>query len=162
WDMRVEGPAGNPASQFGPYFAVKAYDTDATQPKPGFPANALLGAWGVDATTGEVLYQDTTTGFLTAPGPTVAFGAWNHFGMELNFGTHTYRFLLNNAQVGPSIGFVDNANYNSVLNSFNDAAIVTEIAAPGALGAQTGTAYFDNFTVEDGPCGVPEPSTLAL
>ena len=34
----------------------------------------LLGSLGVDATTGEVLYQAPGTGFLTAAGPIVAFG----------------------------------------------------------------------------------------
>ena len=168
WDMRVEGPAGNPSTQFGPFFGVKAYDTDATNPIPGFPAgNALLGSLGVDATTGEVLYQDPAViggvqGSLEPLGPTVAFGAWNHYGMELNFNTHTYRMMVNNVQAGPSFGFVDSPNFMTALDSFTDAPIETEIAAAGAMGATTGTAYFDNFKVEDGPCPVPEPSTIAL
>ena len=155
WDMRVEGPAGDVNTQFGPFMGVRAYDDDANK-------LGVLGTWGVDATTGEVLIQDAGTGFLDAPGPTVAFGAWNHYGMELNFNTHSYRVLLNNAQVGPSIGFVDQNNVVGGLNEFTDADIATFIAAAGNAGAATGVGYFDNFTVEDGPCQVPEPSTLAL
>jgi hypothetical protein len=155
WDMRVEGPAGNPNAQFGPFMGVRAYDDDANK-------LGVLGTWGVDATTGEVLIQDAGTGFLDAPGPTVAFGAWNHYGMELNFLTHSYRVMLNNVQIGPSIGFVDQNNVPGGLNEFTDADIATFVAAAGAAAAQTGTAYFDNFTVEDGPCPVPEPSTLVL
>jgi hypothetical protein len=154
WDMRVNGPAGNVNNQFGPFMGVKSYDDDAN-------SLGVLGTWGVDATTGEVLVQDAGTGFLDAPGPVVALGTWNHYGMELNFNTHSYRVLLNNVQVGPSIGFVDQNNVVGGLNEFTDADIATFIAAAGAAGAQTGTAFFDNFTVEDGPC-VPEPGTLAL
>jgi hypothetical protein len=155
WDMRVDGPAGDPNSQFGPFMGVKSYDDDTNK-------LGVLGTWGVDATTGEVLIQDAGTGFLDAPGPTVAFGAWNHYGMELNFNTHSYRVMLNNVQIGPSIGFVDQNNIPGGLNEFTDADIATFIAAAGSLGAATGVGYFDNFKVEDGPCTVPEPSTLAL
>jgi PEP-CTERM motif len=155
WDMLVQGTGLDPNTNSGPFMGVKAYDDDANK-------LGLLGAWGVDATTGEVLYQAANTREIVAPGPIVALGTWNNFDMELNFFTHTYRFLLNNVQIGPSIGFVDQNNVVGGLNEFTDADIAATVSAAGAAGVQTGTAYFDNFRVEDGPCPVPEPSTIGL
>ena len=154
WSMRVQGPAGDVNTKLGPFFGVRAYDDDT------IPLG-LLGSLGVDATTGEVLYQAAGTGDLTPAGPTVAFGAWNDYGIELNYFTHSYRFLLNGSQIGGPIGFVDNGMVVGGLNSFNDANITAANAAAGSLAQLTGTAYFDNFRIEDGPC-VPEPSTIAL
>jgi hypothetical protein len=155
WDMRVEGPAGNVGAQFGPFMGITAFDDDAIQ-------LGTLGSLGVDATTGDVLYQAADSGVLTETGSVVNFGAWNHYGIELNYFTKTYRFMLNNVQLTAPIGFVDENNVPGGLPRFTDADITAVVAAPGALAAQTGTAYFDNFKVEDGPCPVPEPSTIAL
>jgi hypothetical protein len=92
WDMRVEQTIG-PQDTFGPFFGVEAYDDD------GNPVG-LLGSLGVDATTGDVLYQAADTGFLTETGSLVNFGDWNRFHIKLDYSTHQYSVFLNNAMLG--------------------------------------------------------------
>jgi hypothetical protein len=149
WDMRVEQTTGA-AGTFGPFFGVEAYADSAVAP-------GLLGSLGVDATTGNVLYQATGTGALTATGSTVTFGQWNHFDIELDYSTDQYTISLNFTDLG-TFGFVDPG-----LNNFSDADI-SALAAAGNAASQalTGTAYYDNFLVREGPCPIPEPATAAL
>jgi hypothetical protein len=161
WDMRVE-QAATPALSFGPFFGVEAYDDDAA-------SIGLLASLGVDAATGEVLFQEGGNGFFVAPGPTVTFGAWNHFTILLDYLEHDFEVYVNMAQVNTnplvSDEFVDHAEVLGGLNEFTDADIAALAAGgdPGSLNA-TGTAYFDNFSVVESdvnPC-VPEPTTVAL
>jgi len=158
WSMRVEQTQG-PANSFGPFFGMEAYDDDAA-------TIGLLGSLGVDATTGEVLYQQQNTGFLTAAGPTVGFGTWHDYDVELDYALHRYRFFLDGTLIGTQ-GFVDQNNIPGGLNEFTDANI-SALAAAGdpASQAAVGTAFFDNFHVEESslPCDfvVPEPSAVAL
>ena len=56
WDMRVSQPSNLTA--FGPFFGVDSYDDLGTF--------GQLGSFGVDATTGELLYQLQDTGELVA------------------------------------------------------------------------------------------------
>jgi hypothetical protein len=155
--MRVQGPAGvNNGNQFGPYFGVEAYD-DAGNPV------ALLGSLGVDATTGDVLYQAAGSGDLTETGATVAFGQWNRFQIKLDYSTHQYTTYLNGAQVGVITTYVDNAAYPGQLNEFTDGDIAALAAAGDSVSmAMTGTAYYDNFTIREGVCSVPEPASIGL
>jgi hypothetical protein len=157
WDMRVQGPAGiNNGNQFGPFFGVEAYD-DAGNPI------ALLGSLGVDATTGDVLYQAAGTGVLTETGKVVSFGQWNRFQIKLDYSTHQYTTYVNGALVGAITTFVDNAAYPGQLNEFSDGDIAALAAAgdPTSL-AMPGTAYYDNFLIREGSCSVPEPSMVGL
>jgi hypothetical protein len=153
--MNVTPSAGNGITTFGPFFGVEAYDDD------GNPVG-LMGSLGVDATTGEVLYQAPVTGEYTATGSLVAFGTWNKFQMMLDYSVHQYSIYLNNAPLG-TFAYVDQNKYS--LDQFSDADIATVAAAgdPVSLGL-TGVAYFDNFLVREGVCAtpVPEPSTLVL
>lgn len=153
WDMRVEQTQG-PANTFGPFFGVEAYDDD------GNPVS-LLGSLGVDASTGDVLFQNAGDGFLTETGSVVSFGAWNKFAIELDYSTKTYSYFVNGVELG-SEGFVDEGLVVGGLNQFSDADIATFAAAgdPGSL-ALTGTAYYDNFVVMEGQC-IPEPTGLVL
>ena len=155
-DMRVEHSLGNGDSTFGPFFGVEAYDDD------GNPVG-LLGSLGVDAATGEVLYQAAGSGFLTPTGSMVGFGQWNKFQMKLDYSTHQYSVLLNGSMLGTS-GFVDQNNISGGLDQFSDADIAAVSAAGNAASlALTGTAYYDNFLVREGTCEVvPEPSTMAV
>jgi hypothetical protein len=148
WDMRVEQTQGA-AGTFGPFFGVEAYD-DATR-------IGLLGSLGVDATTGDILYQATGTGFLTETGSTVNFGQWNKFQIKLDYSTDQYTIYRNFASLG-TFGFVDGN-----LDQFSDADI-SAFGAAGDAGSQalTGIAYFDNFLVREGACAIPEPATFAL
>ena len=89
--MKVQGPAGvNNGNQFGPFFGVEAYDDSGN-------AVGLLGSLGVDATTGDVLYQAAGTGFLTETGKLINFGQWNRFQIKLDYSTHMYTTYLNGA-----------------------------------------------------------------
>lgn len=156
WDMRVEETVvpRNPQTNFGPFFGVEAYDDDGN-------AVGLMGSFGVDASNGEVLIQQANTGFFAAPGPVVAFGSWHNYMIELDFLTHTYKYILDNVALGME-GYVDQI-ISGGLNEFSEADIST-LAAAGNAGslALGGSAYFDNFKVLDGPCPVPEPSALVL
>jgi len=153
WDMKVMQTVGDP-NTFGPFFGVEAYDDD------GNPVG-LLGSLGVDATTGEVLYQATGSGFYTATGATVNFGDWNRFQIKLDYSTHQYTIFKNFVNLG-TFGYVDQSNIPGGLDQFSDADIATVAAAgdPASL-ALTGTAYFDNFLVREGTC-IPEPSSVLL
>ena len=146
---------GNGDTTFGPFFGVEAYDDD------GNPVG-LLGSLGVDAATGDVLYQAAGTGFLTEIGSPVTFGQWNRFQIKLDYSTHQYSVYLNGGALG-TIGFVDQNNIPGGLNEFSDADISTLAAAgdPASL-ALAGTAYYDNFLVREGECIIPEPSTIVL
>jgi hypothetical protein len=146
WDMRVEDARGGTA--FGPFFGVAAYD--------GSGASGLLGSMGINATTGEVLYQAADTGFLTVAPATVNFGEWNHFQIELDYSVDEYTIFLNGTPLSTT-GFVDRG---AGLDDFSDADIsAMAAAADSASQALTGTAYYDNFIVQQ---RVPEPSSLLL
>lgn len=153
WDMKVMQTNGA-ANTFGPFFGVEAYDDD------GNPVG-LLGSLGVDATTGDVLYQAAGSGFYTETGATVNFGDWNRFQIKLDYSTHQYTIFKNFVNLG-TFGYVDQNNIPGGLDQFSDADIATVAAAgdPASL-ALTGTAYFDNFLVREGAC-IPEPSMIVL
>jgi hypothetical protein len=160
WDMRVE-QSTVPVGSFGPFFGVEAYDDDAA-------ALGLLASFGVDASNGEVLFQEDGTGFITAPGPTVAFGAWNRFTILLDYVDKDFELYLNMMPVtlpAGTNGFVDEANIPGGLDQFTDANIST-FALGGDAGSQaaTGRAYFDNFKVVQSPTNpcVPEPTSAVL
>ena len=140
WAMRVQGPAGNVATQFGPFFGVEAYDDTS-----GFIA--LIGSLGVDATTGDVLLQEATTGFFVETGATSAFGVWNNFEIRMNFTTKQYSVFFNGAFLRTE-GFVDQANKPGGINRITDATLAGLTAAANS-DALTGTAYFDNFQTKD-------------
>ncbi|MGL4512589.1 MAG: hypothetical protein ACRCT8_05815 [Lacipirellulaceae bacterium] len=141
WSMRVEQTTLSMFST-GPFMGVEAYDAVG--------ALGLLGSLGVDAATGDVLYQLQDTGVLIETAADVVFGAWNNFELLFDFQTDTYRGFVNGTLVAQT-GFVDRA---FGLNEFSDADIATFAAgADPASMALTGTAYFDNFVVYDGRVG---------
>lgn len=152
WDMLVEDAAG-PTGSFGPFFGVEAYDDDGI----GF-SNGLLGSMGVDATTGDVLYQAGGTGFFTETGSVVNFGEWNHFQIDLDYLLNQYSVILNGQILATEL-FVDGPG----LDQFTDADIAAVAAAGDSISQSlTGTAYYDNFIVYQPAVKIPEPSTLAL
>jgi hypothetical protein len=160
WEMLVEQTILPPDS-FGPFFGVEAYDDDAA-------SLGLLASFGVDASNGELLYQVQDTGYLTAPGPSVAFGQWNHFAILLDFVDHDFELFLNMMPISLPANtnrFVDHVNVLGGLNEFTDANLSTFATAADPLSqAAAGTAYFDNFFIVQGntnPC-VPEPAGWIL
>jgi hypothetical protein len=140
WDMRFE--ATGATSTFGPFFGVQSFFE--TTGAVGFVAG-----FGVDATTGELLYQLGGSGEF-AVGPAVAADTWAHYRIEFDFGTDTYKSFYN-GQLIATTGFVD-AYLN--IDRLTDIDMVAVPAAGDAAAAmQTGVAYFDNFVVRDGVRG---------
>jgi hypothetical protein len=127
---------------FGPFMGVDTYDADI--------APYVLGALGVDASTGDVLYQFQDSGVLTETGTVASFNQWYHYRVVLDFASDTYRGYVNGSQVA-STGFVDRG---FGLNNFTDADIATFAAAADAISqSSSATAVFDNFVVRDGILG---------
>ena len=122
----------------------------------GRPPTVLIGSLGVDATTGDVLYQAAGTGVLVESGSTVAFNEWNQFRIDIDFLLNQYTIGLNGVDLLTE-GFVDGAG----LDQFTDAPLATFAAAPDAISQATGgSAYFDNYRIVQGK--IPEPTTLVL
>jgi hypothetical protein len=134
WDMNV--PQNTQGIDFGPFFGVEAYDASLNPLRPG-----LAGSLGVDATTGDVLYQDGTTGVLTESGFNVQPGVWNHFTLELDYATDTYTIYVNGDDKATTT-FVDN------VAGFTDAPIAALAATADTRATAAGTAYFDNYLIE--------------
>lgn len=134
WDMNVLGTGAS--SGFGPFFGVDSYRANA--------GLTVLGTLGVDATTGDVLYQRADNKSLDVTGSFVNFGDWNHFQIRLDFELDQYSVFLNDVFL-LSDGFVDGP-----ASTFTDADIAA-IAAGGdpVSRAATGTAYFDNFLIRE-------------
>jgi hypothetical protein len=148
WDMYVE-PTGDTSGAFGPYFGVHVF----ADPAGGL---TLLGSLGVDATTGELLYQATGTGELVAPGVTGLLGAWHSFAILLDYVAQEYSIFLDGSQVVGNIGFVDGS-----FTTFSDADLA---GLPGAGDAASlalgGTAYYDNYVITQDV--VPEPMSVVV
>ena len=137
WDMRVAQASGS--AGFGPFFGVEAYDADI--------APYLLGSFGVDASTGDVLYQVQGSGVLTETGTVVNFNQWYHYRLVLDFATDTYRGFLNGFVLATT-GFVDGT---FGLDNFTDADISTFAAAADPISQSlSSSAVFDNFVIRDG------------
>ncbi len=132
WDQRTEQTV---SSAFGPYFAVEAYDDSGA-------ALGQIGSLGVDASTGDVLFQQEGTGFLVETNQDVAFGQWHGFRLVIDFQAERYYGFFENQPVS-NTGFID-----AGLTRFTDADLAA-IAAGGDPASQslTGTAYVDNFIV---------------
>jgi hypothetical protein len=145
WDMNVSH-SNLPAGSFGPFFGAEGYDSLDN----GGAGPLLAGSFGVDANTGELLYQQTGTGFLVAvPNVTVPFGQWNHYRLLLDYSNLTYSIYFNGVKEATE-PFVD-----PNINDFTDAPISTLAAGGDAASlAAAGTAYFDNYVISN----VPEPT----
>lgn len=140
WDMKVS--EATVLGGFGPFMGVDTYDADIVP--------YVLGALGVDASTGDVLYQFQDSGVLTETGLVVNFDQWYHYRLVLDFASDTYLGYVNGSQVAAT-GFVDRG---FGLNNFTDADIATFAAAADAISQNlSATAVFDNFVVRDGLLG---------
>jgi hypothetical protein len=157
WDMAVNQTF---TTGLGPFFGINAFDYQANGTGNPAPGVGVLGTLGVDAATGEVLYQAADSGYLTPAtfgnnNPAVVnFGAWNHFRIVFDFTSHQYDIFLGGVQLNSAIGFVDQNNTNGGLQDFTDADIAALAGNLDSVSlAATGTAYFDNFVVRDGLLG---------
>lgn len=143
WDMNV---SQSPTQPFGPFFGVEGYD------EPTAGDIRLAGSLGVDSHTGELLYQDES-GFITvAEGQLVPFGQWNRYMLEFDYTNQLYSAYYNGVLLVTS-PFVD-----AGITGMTDAPIATFATDPDALATSTGSALFDNYSIEV----VPEPSALGL
>jgi len=136
WDMLVV--ATGPTDGFGPFFGVEAYDDSSSV--------NLLGSLGVDATTGEVLYQKDGSGEFLVADTTITPNSWNHYQIRLDFQTDAYQISVNYDDVLNSLeGFVDGPS-----SQLTDADIAALAAGPEFDSQnKTATAYFDNFIVRE-------------
>src|SRR3954447_225572 len=140
WDMRVA--QSTITTGFGPFFGFDTYDAST--------APYVLASLGVDATTGDVLYQFQDTGVLTESGSKANFNQWYHYRLVMDFSTDTYTAYFNGAQVA-NTGFVDRA-FN--LNHFTDADIATFAASDDPVSQSvSSSAVFDNVIIRDGLLG---------
>ena len=144
WDMNVTQTV-NPLVNFGPFFGVEGYDEFNNDLK-------LIGSLGVDATTGDILYQDGLDGFLVETGTKAPFGQWNRYMLEIDYEADEYSVYYNGSKLATTT-FVDPG-----VVGFTDAPLAGLAAEFESIDIAAGTAYFDNYTIEI----VPEPSALAL
>ena len=153
WDMSVSHTTLD-SDSFGPFMGLSAYQDDT-----GAGDSGLFGSLGVDAATGDVLYQVSTNGGeLTETGTQVSFDTWNNFRIHLDFVTDTYTIYLNGSALVSSIAFVD-----SGLTTFTDADVTAIAANSDAISqAATGTAYFDNLIVQLESNVIKDETTTSL
>ena len=128
-------------TDFGPAFGLEAYD-----------GSKLIGSLTMDATTGDVLYQQTGTGFLTETGTVLSRSAYHHYKLRLNFNTGNYQVFANSLLLRTE-PFVD-----SGVVAFTDGPMSTFAASGTSIATGTGTAFFDNYVLQQ--TAVPEPTTL--
>jgi hypothetical protein len=129
-------------SAYGPIFALEAYDAFNNVGSD----IKLAGMVGMDAATGELLYQDEGTGYLTPTGDILDADTWYNLRLELDYSTDTYSVYLNGVRKA-TVGFVD-----SGIDDFTDADLAALAGAGDAESrAATGTGWFDNFSVKVGP-----------
>ena len=130
------------ASAYGPIFALEAYDGFNN---PGGASLKLAGMVGMDAATGELLYQEGGTGYLVSTGDILDPDTWYNLRLELDYGTDTYKVYLNGVLKG-STAFVDPG-----IDDFTDADLATIAGAGDAESiAAPGTGWFDNFSIKIG------------
>jgi hypothetical protein len=150
-DIRVEQAtfAGVPPTNtdFGPSFGLEAYDASVTPLSP-----KLIGSLTIDATTGDVLYQATGSGLLTETGTVVTRGAYHHLKLRVDFGTNKYQAYVDNVLLRTE-SFVDTG-----IVAFTDAPISTFAASGTSVTTGTGTAFFDNYSINV----IPEPTGVSL
>ena len=150
FDMRVNQAtfAGTPPnhSDFGPAFGLEVYDsTNSTLP-------LLIGSVTVDATTGDVLFQQANTGILVETGTVVSRNTFHHFTLSVNFTNKTYSVAADGLTLRTE-GFVDNA-----ASRFTDADLANFAATGTSSTTAAGTAFFDNFLIAT----IPEPGSAAM
>jgi hypothetical protein len=148
WDMRVT--ANTNALTYGPFFGVEIYDASVN---PSLPKQ--VGGFGVDASTGELLKLINVggTGYYDTLPYSVSLGFYYSFSVVADYATDTYSMYINGSFVG-SEAFVDPS-----ATAFTDASLSTQfVSFPGEIGLNSGTAYFDNYSISL----VPEPAMLSL
>lgn len=143
FDMRVDSPA-QPVPNSGPLFGIESYDSTSGVKQ--------IAGLSMDATTGDVLYRQAGTGAWRSTGRVLGAGTYNRFTLSIDYSSKAYSVSVNGALLHTE-GFVD-----STAAAFSDAPIVARGLATGNV-VETGTAYFDNYTINSA-AAVPEPAAL--
>ncbi len=148
WEMSVNQAPGS-SSNFGPFFGIEANDSTS--------GIKQLAAFGVDATTGDILVYDQSAGALnTVPGdPTVAFGKFNDFVLTLDYSSFTYAVILNGKTLDSGLPF-----FSGNSTHFTDADIAALQDAPSAQANQSGSAIFDNYRITNSEGALPVPNVM--
>lgn len=135
WYMNF-APAGLPGGSFGPFVGVEVIDNIGNFPQ-------VAASLGVDATTGQLLYQAPGSGTLNAvPSINVSSNVWHSYRLELDYVSMSYRVLLDGVQVFTN-NFVDGG-----IADFAYANLANIAAAEDAVSLNaTGTVYYDNFRI---------------
>jgi hypothetical protein len=147
WDMNVAQASG--AQSFGPFMGIEAYDQN----------NNRIAAWGVDAFTAELLFEDpnstpTPGAFNTTTNDdTVSLGAFHHYTLSMDYTAHTVKLSVDGSLKQTVSGFLSTG-----VTTFSDAD-VSALAADANHLDETGSAIFDNYVVVN--TSVPEPTALA-
>jgi hypothetical protein len=133
-----------PSTNFGPFFGIDSYTGPLTR----------LGGAGIDATTGEFLFEDpTVNGGFNINGPDTVVGlGWHNWEIDYNFATQTYSASVDGTTEVSSVAFLTPS-----ATVFNDADIAT-LQAVSVDANNAGTAYFDNYAVS----AVPEPTSFGV
>ncbi len=144
WEMSV--PLTGATTTFGPFFGVEADSTAVTGHR--------LGGAGIDASTGELLFEtpnsfETTNGLGTGyiPGP-----GFHKYTLDFNFSNQAYAVSVDGIVRASNLLFLNSAT------TFEDASLAELQAAPSGQDTAAGTAYFDNYTISL----VPEPGSIGL
>lgn len=142
WDQRI---VQNSTAGFGPFLGVEPYD---------FSSSGLqyLARLGVEVTNGEVVYargaDKVAPGAFEYSGMQVAFNAWHHFDLVLDYNSKRYRGFVNGSMVVDEM-FIDAAG--TQLTDADIVALATNGDTSSAM--KTANGYFDNFLVTDGILG---------
>lgn len=134
WDMSV--PLTGAANVFGPFFGVDTCD-HSNSPN-------VLGSLGVDATTGDVLYQSGGSGVLEKTGTVVGSAEWHHYQIRLDFLLDNYHVLVD----GVPLAMTDFVGGPRDRLTDADIAAIAGGTDAGSL-SQQGMAYFANFEVRE-------------
>jgi subtilisin family serine protease len=149
WDMKFVA-TGYANGALGPFLGVEAYDDDG--------AFGLLGTFGVDATTSDLIYQQQDTGYFVETGVKASPGVWHRFAIWFDFTNYRYTVFFNGQPLAAT-GFVDRGPTHARLDQFTDADIAAQATQGNAVSqAAAGTAYFDNFRILDGANGAYLPA----
>jgi hypothetical protein len=133
------------AGALGPFFGVEAYDDAGTF--------GLLGSFGVDATSLDLIYQAQDTGFFTETGVKAAAGVWHNFAISLDYARHEYTAYFDGQPLATT-GFVDRGPLHTALDQLTDADISALASQSNSASRNaTGTAYYDNFKIVNGVSG---------
>ena len=115
---------------FGPAFGIEARN-----------GNQFIGAFSVDAATGEVLYVESGTGQLRSTGKVVSRGVYHHFTLEIDFVNQHYSVSTDNKLLRTEAFVSGTARALSNIN------IATYAVNPATVDSEKGVAYLDNFAV---------------